>query len=456
MAVLAGGVAAVRTYAPAVAPRPSASHAYYAAPNGSRAGDGSRGRPWDLATALAGGRGPGRAGAARVEPGDTIWVRGGIYRGPFRSTVHGEEGAPVVVRAVPGERAVIDGRGSKVSTLNVRGAYTVIRDLELTNSDTVRTALVASHDARPNLLTNNASHTRYINLVMHDGGTAIYTEPAFVDVEIAGCVIYANGWDGPDRGHGHGLYLKSLTGPLVARDNVIFNQYGYGVHAYSNATTGRLVNIRIEGNVAFNNGSLSSDRTAPNILLGGEAYATADVVRDNFTYSAAAAGANVRIGYKKVLNGDVQVEGNYFAGGAPVLDVGFWKAAVVTRNTFLGSRTLVTRNQPAGPGHIFHANEEVRRPSGTKVVVRPNPYEPGRAHAVVYNWARQNTVKVDLTGVLAPGDRYEIHRVQDLFGKSAASGMYEGGAIVLSMMSGSAPAEFDVFLVTRPRVSSLP
>jgi hypothetical protein len=446
----------VRGYAPSAAPLrfspPLAQspqvvgRGYYAAPapTGSRWGDGSRRRPWDLATALAGG-----VGTNKVRPGDTIWVQAGVHRGAIRSTVAGREGAPVVVRAVPGERAVIDGRGSRSSTLYVQGDYSIFWGLELTNTDSTRIATVVSHDARPDVVVNHASHTKYINLIIHDGGTAIYAEPAYLDVEIAGCIIYNNGWEAPDRGHGHGLYLKSLIGPLVARDNVVFNQYGYGVHAYTNATTGKLINIRIEGNIAFNTGTLSSDRTAPNILLGGEAYATADVVKDNFTYSASPTGANVRIGYKKLLNGDVQVDGNYFAGGSPVVELGFWKAAVLTRNTFVGAGSFVVRNQAPGVGHILRNNEEVRRPSGTKVVVRPNPYEPGRAHAVVYNWGRQKAAQLDLTGVLAPGDRYEIRRVQDLFGTPAASGTYSGSAVEVSLMEGSAPAEFAVFVELR-------
>src|SRR3979411_2299883 len=46
---------------------------HYAAANGATSGDGSIGNPWDLATALA--------GPAAVHPGDTIWLRGGLYGG---------------------------------------------------------------------------------------------------------------------------------------------------------------------------------------------------------------------------------------------------------------------------------------------------------------------------------------------------------------------------------------
>jgi len=439
---------------------------YYAAPppNGSRSGDGSMPRPWDLATALAGGGG-------RVQPGDTVWLRGGTYRGAFRSTLQGREGLPVVVRQYPGERAIIDGAGSTKSTLYVAGENSVFWGFELTNSDPVRTSASAGNAIRPDVVVNHAPHVKYINLVVHDGGVAFYTDPRYADVEIAGTIIYNNGWQGPDRGHGHGLYVKNYTGPLVARDNVVFNQYGYGVHAYTNASSGKLVNIRIEGNVAFNNGMLATRESsrelgAPNILLGGDGYATGDVVRENLTYfSPAVSRANVMVGWKTLRNGDVVVEGNYFAGGAPVLEFGFWGAARVTNNTFVGARggSLVNRNDPRASGQIWRDNVEERNPTATKVVVRANPYEAGRAHVVVFNWGKQRAVHVDVAGILAAGDRYEVRNVQDLFGAPVASGTVTGQAITMPLGGirppvpvgfSSSPApqtgpDFDVFLLTR-------
>src|SRR3984885_10379679 len=49
---------------------------HFAAPNGSPAGDGSIGNPWDLDTALGS---PSGSQPASVQPGDTIWLIGGIY-----------------------------------------------------------------------------------------------------------------------------------------------------------------------------------------------------------------------------------------------------------------------------------------------------------------------------------------------------------------------------------------
>src|SRR5439155_702242 len=69
----------------------------------------------------------------------------------------------------------------------------------------------------------------------------------------------------------------------------------------------------------------------------------------------------------------------------------------------------------------------------SKVFVRPNKYEAGRATIVVYNWQRQAAVPVDVRGLLRDGDRYELRNVQALFGAPVVSGTYAGDAIVIPM-----------------------
>src|SRR5207237_7967309 len=73
---------------------------YYVSPGGSRAGDGSRNHPWDLATALSGGRGNDR-------PGDTNRLRGGTYPGGFDANLTGPDATPSGVPQYPGQRATI-------------------------------------------------------------------------------------------------------------------------------------------------------------------------------------------------------------------------------------------------------------------------------------------------------------------------------------------------------------
>src|ERR1041385_2502986 len=144
-----------------------------------------------------------------------------------------------------------------------------------------------TRDWRPDVVANFASHTKYINLVVHDGGVAFYNESDYADVEITGCLIYNNGWQSPRFGDGHALYLRSLAGPVVARDNIMFNQFGYGMHVYTDSAVGGLAGITLDGNVSFNNGSPSlqyAGSNNANLLIGGGMPVTASTVRNNMTY----------------------------------------------------------------------------------------------------------------------------------------------------------------------------
>jgi hypothetical protein len=70
------------------------------ATNGSSSGNGSINNPWNLRTALN--------QPASVQPGSTIYLRGGTYTGTFTSSLAGTAAAPIVVRSYPGEWARID------------------------------------------------------------------------------------------------------------------------------------------------------------------------------------------------------------------------------------------------------------------------------------------------------------------------------------------------------------
>ena len=466
---------------------------YYVATNGSSSASGSISAPWTLTTALAGGNG-------KVKAGDTIWVRGGTYRGSFRSSLQGVSGKSIVVRAYPGEKVVIDGGGTPPSTsiLRVGGDWSAFWGLEILNSDPTRTVSFTGNGGRSNTIANYASHTKFINLVVHDGGVGFYNETSAYDIEIAGCLFYNNGWQAPDRGHGHALYLKSDVGPILVRDNVIFNQFGFGVHAYTMAGSGKLSNIRIEGNVAFNNGTLATNSLSSNILLGGDDYATGDVVRDNLTYfSPGIQVSNVKVGYGTLKNGTLQVQGNYMVGGGPVLEVGYWSSASVSSNTLVGSSYVLTLNERTTSGKTLTANLYQRDPSASawryagstytfsgwrsatglasgdlamssapavpKVITRANPWEGARGTIVVYNWSRQGSVLADVSGILNPGDSYVLRNVQNLNGSPIASGTFNGGAVSLPLSGVTPPAplgmsssraprtgpDFDVFVISR-------
>jgi hypothetical protein len=385
---------------------------------GSKNNDGSLERPLDLATALS--------KKSPAQPGDVIWLHGGTYRGTFVSYLTGRPGAPITVRQAPGERATIDTAGLKQEALLVYGAWTWYWGFEITNSDTQRES--SERGSWPNDLGRGAGVTargpnvKFINLAVHDmtGGFGIWEEA--VDTEAYGNLIYYNGWVAPDRGHGHGIYTQNAApSKRLLRDNIIFDQFSHGIHAYG-SDRAALDNMVLDGNVAFNNGRLAGEY-ARDILIGGGRVAANPFVRSNFTYGP----AESNVGYSAgCTNG--RILGNVFGVGAFVLAK---CDPQLEQNTFFGSVPSHIREKH--PDNTFLEGAS----TGTITKQRANRFEPGRSHIIVYNPAREPTVRVKLSDAACSqrSDRFEIRDAQNFFAPALITGTCKNPRIDLPMTS---------------------
>ena len=410
---------------------------YYAAPAGTPSGTGSRERPWDLPTALA--------QPSAVRPGDTIWLRGGTYKGHFTSALRGDTGKPIVVRQYGDEQATLDGNdGTNAVTLLVNGSDTWFWGFEITNSNTTRisasTGPPAGRGEAVNLL---GARTRLINLVLHDTNLGVLTTTDIPDTEINGCLIYYNGYDGTDRGHGHGIYIQNAA-PSTKRvtDNIIFGQFGIGIHAYTEG--GKLDGLTFEGNTSFNNGSLSqTSGLTTDILIGANGSPAANatdsakvakntILRSNYTYFSPSGGTAVNLGFSKGIASPTIVD-NYLVGGDALALVNAFRPITMTGNLLYGNISGFQSSE--FPGNIYSSS----RPTGVKVFVRPNQYEPGRANITVYNWDKAPVVDVTVSAVLKPGAHYEVRSAQNFFGAPVLTGTYNGAPIHIPM-TGLTPA----------------
>ena len=393
-----------------------------------------------------------------IHPGGTVWLRGGIYRvSATTSVLTGAEKSPITVRSFPGERAVIDGAQAIGSTLTLNGAWTIYRDFDITNSDPRRSGPELNRAAAVDA---HGGNVKLVNLVIHDSGSGIGIGSDAVDTEAYGNIIYYNGMVRPDGPRGPGIYTQSKTGIRRITDNVVFGQFGIGIHAYA-SDEGYLDDIQLEGNVAANNGITAGDFS---ILLGGHRVAQRPVLKDNYTYDNPGAGTNV--GYDAGCEG-LQMSGNYFSvsrGGYATQLVNC--SGQLRGNVFIGGtrgivgKTIVPPTELASqyPGNDFAAAP----PTVNKTFVRPNRYAAGRAHVIVYNWEHSDKVRVDLAAAaLPPGATYELRDVRNLDAQPVVSGRYSGTAITIPLQGlTAAPVigwqptpphtapEFAVFLLT--------
>lgn len=429
---------------------------WFAAPDGSPDGDGSIELPWDLETALH--------QDDLIQPGDILWLRGGTYTMPegewyITARLRGTREQPVIVRQYPGERATID--GSLVS----RADYTWYWGFEITNSSGERRA---AHDGRGLGLNLQAPGNKAINLIVHNTG---HPGVGFWDEvgdggEIYGAIIWGNGrYDSSNDGwiRGSGIYAQNQQGERLISDVISFRNFSTGMKAYTEES---YVNgFTFEGNVIFDN----RDR---NLFISGRDHPLDRVViTGNFIYRAAGdPEPNVQVGYPEVDQGEVVIRDNYIVAGSYERGALYLKRVTgleVENNTIItrGGRPFVTYQPPRGQASVnwganryFGGVSSVARllggqnlaglgvqinaatdvfssqmPEENAVFVRPNKYEPGRGHVIVFNWQRLDEVEVDLSGILKPGDKFVVVDAQNYFGEPVAEGVYDGSPVRLPL-----------------------
>jgi hypothetical protein len=245
-----------------------------------------------------------------------------------------------------------------------------------------------------------------VNLVVHDAGASgvgLWNEAP--NAELYGSIIYNNG---TNANQDHGVYFNGNSGTKYLTDNIVFNNWTYGFHGYS-SISGEVRNLRLDGNVAFNNGSVGAQGTAPDIFVGGSPASNISIT-NNMGWRRDDGELVLRLGDGSSGNSGLTLTGNYTVGRTLI---GSWSGLSQSGNTFLSSS-----NPPS---------------SGQRVFVRPNKYEDGRANIVVFNWSNAGSASADVSSVLQPGDTYEVRAAQNFYGAPVARGTYSGGSISLPM-----------------------
>jgi hypothetical protein len=357
---------------------------HWVAADGKADGAGTRESPWDLATAISGAR--------KVEPGATLWVKGGTYKGSFEAKLAGREGAPIVVRAVPGERATILDSGLRVVA---PATHLWIRDLEIAGSVPVEKRVTSEKGSWPKDLPgadgvniHAGADIRLLNCVIRDNvGSGVGWWAEAVGGEIHGCIILGNGWKGPDRGHGHSIYTQNREEAKKTISACILSagfDGSYTMHAYGSGKA-YVDHFVIEDNIAFGRGPF---------LVGGGRPSRDIVVRRNVLH-----GIGMQVGYTAPENEDCEVRDNVIAGGG--LSINRYKKAVDEGN--------------------------LRNFKGDRAVLIPNKVDPDRAHVAVLG--APGTLQVE--GFLKPGQAWRLFDARDFYGKPVLEGKAEGGTIAL-------------------------
>jgi len=410
----------------------------FVAPVAGKMSGGTRKQPYDLPMLLN--------GKVQLLPGDTINLAGGDYFGDFNFHFEGTPEKQIVIRSVPGETAVLHGHidlkpGTRYLTLmdfeicadRSKSWKRVSRQRGSSVKDIYSAAGITAGSSWMNGI-------KIINLVIHDvpdNGIENWTRS--VNSEVYGNIVYNNGWDGPDRGHGHGIYTQNDTGTKVYEENICFWNLGTcGIKIYSES--GTTSNFYLEGNIHFNPDCF---------LIGGYKPVRNITMRNNYMGE----GANLVLGYRSKDNSGLRAWGNYLMKTT----ITEWQQMNMRHNVFLEGIDMnapVNLNQYKMDSDVFYpytggsggdlqmlkqkgleknSTKLNNYPAVPEVFVRPNKYEPGRAHIVVYNWPKYDSVPVDLSDILKKGDAFEIIDVQHYSAGGVIKGIYKGALIKIPM-----------------------
>lgn len=360
---------------------------HHVGPQGTPDGQGTKEAPWDIVSALG--------GKQKVAAGDTIWIAAGTYKkaqeaGGLGYPVHlaGTKAAPIQVRALPGQRATIDGG----LVVQEPSTHLWLRDLEILVSEPTpdKPADAGARPKRPwgGLSVYSGTGCKFINLVIHDNCQGVSWWIGSTDSELYGCLISNNGWPGKDRGHGHAVYTQNKDGTKVIADCIMTGGHGFSMHAYGSGKA-YVDNFLAEGNIVYDAGRF---------LIGGGRPSHHIRSLHNYLYKV-----DMQIGYG-ARNDDCEVRDNLIANGT--LDIQKYDKVVNEGNV------IVARDAP--------------RPKENQVVLRINKYDPQRANLAVFNWEKKPEVAVDTGAFLKAGERYRLLNPCDFYGKPVAAGTAEG------------------------------
>jgi len=403
---------------------------YFVAPDGKADAAGTAEAPWDIISALS--------GKQAVQPGDTVWLKGGTYRCEeayktkgqgFKVTLSGAKDKPVIVRAARGEHVIIDGG------LVVRGSYVWVWDLEISQPAELSrvTDIKGSHpdlgNPKGGLQISAGEGSKFINLLVRDnlgGGVGCWS--GVKDSEIYGCIIAANGWKGPDRNHGHCIYTQNQNGTKTVSNCIMTTRWPGGhftMHAYGSRRA-HVDNFVIEDNIAWRHGTF---------LIGGGRPSHNIVVRRNYLYKVP-----MQIGYSAPENEGCEIADNVVFRSR--LNVKRYKDGLVSGNLIVAGGLSVT-NKDA----VEQKDNDVLKdklPEEPRVVLLPNRYDPDRANLAIFNWHKKESVEVPAGDFLKPGDAYRLMDPLDFYGKPVLEGKCEGKTITVPLKD-----EFGVFVVLK-------
>lgn len=314
------------------------------------------------------------------------------------------------------------------------------------------------------------------HLVVTDGGEGVDSWASALGGEIYGCLILDNGWQGGDRGHGHGIYTQNVPGATkTLKHNVIAGQFstniktsGSGADVSSFAVVENTCmfpgyrDVTPEGSVGSGAAMqhYKSDGVSEDMLWSGNrAYcpdrtAWTSWFASNATHLDATLLNQWLYGYNGIVFTrpwtTVTVQGHTVRAGPSGRLFGYENTPTPTTlslsgNTYFGGKAspfkyagsdLTFAQWQAETGQDADSAHYPNDEPPARVWVDPDGYTPKRAVVTVWNPTEATSVGADLDAVLSNGDPWYLYNALNPYAGPVTSGTYVTGAGIEVPMTG--------------------
>ena len=396
---------------------------WYVSTSGSSGNSGTLVSPWDIATGLS---------SLSIQPGDTVYLRGGTYVYPSRTvgakgfpvSLQGTIESPITIRPYNDEHVIID--GGITSNLTTFPMHLIIRELEVLVSENLsqtRTSSTSGSDAPNDLVRpwggmdiNKGTNIKLINNVVHHNMQGIgFWGEVDGDSELYGNIIYANGWIGQDRYHGHGIYSQNDNPDWkYINNNIMIDNFSLNMQAYGSEAA-HIDRYHVERNLWYRG---ETSETGSVLIGGANASQTGRIL--NNVGGGFNGGGTLGIGYG-LPGDDYIVTGNRIFEDLTILE-GFTNLTK-TDNLWKQDEWSLPRTEATNGDRV---GIDTPLPTDPAVYFDINAYDDTRANLAILNWSSDSVATVDLSDLLGEGDTYRIMDPLDMYGTPYATGTYSG------------------------------
>jgi len=390
----------------------------------------------------------------QFEPGATLELRGRHDR--LRINQRGDLNNPIRIVCAEGDEewGNIDGGENTgppiIDLMDSRHVHLI--GLHITSSGKRRTD--PDETGRHKAIEGGGIGCKVINCVLYNTG-GIGGGP----FEAYGNLLYACGGNTQE----HGIYWQNDgEDPKLIESNIIINPSGYGLHLFG--SEGELVGFHVIANTIVNPGLVEGNMQS-SILVGGGQPVDMVSITDNAIYQMpeVAQGSGIRLGYKHEQNMALEVLRNTIVANNGIkVDKPFRALTVSNNHTTADNYCMVWEGDwtPSweynavatrrGDGAVYRRNTGEGREEwtavmaeeagidpdiGTRVITRPNKYDPDRLDVIVFNPEGHASVDVNLGHWLKDFDKIEIRRADNYY-ESASEAMFMGDPLGLNMRHG--------------------